>query len=520
MSDVDEAPKSKPAEDAQVDSDAVDYGESDDEDLKPPSGSDDEDSDDSSDSSVKRKNLPTIRPINHRKLQKERPRGAKEKPQTLSPHMDNTHVRLVKNLETSYDIFKYICETYEGASFHGDPYFIQHYLMEIKYEEGSDLAEFFLKLENAMQAASEATESKNDLRIWKGQRKYIPYADLKQSIEGKVRDIQAQECYTLSKGTPETSAIKNERALVTTGPPAQRSHDPHRGGVCTYCDRPRHNIRQCRGLQKDLRDGSVKAGTVLPANFAVKNTTTRDHPYRSSKNWKQGRNNGRGGNNHRDKNRGGSRDKHKHANRGEYCGREQGNNRPFESDDDADNESSHKVFRQGRRDVGLIAVATSVNPPVSLAAQANIQLDPTWTIDSGCTRHVTHESQWLKDIATSGGSITVGGNNQIPIEGIGRVELAVVDSKSNSKTLTLHGVLYAPLLQFNLLSVPAAVKQHYRFSFDRKQCVVQTDQCFKIKAMIASNTDLYQFQTQPAVTSTALVASGAKPFADSMILRL
>ncbi|KAG3124375.1 hypothetical protein PI124_g23379 [Phytophthora idaei] len=37
---------------------------------------------------------------------------------------------------------------------------------------------------------------------------------------------------------------------------------------------------------------------------------------------------------------------------------------------------------------------------------------------------------------------------------------------------------------------------------------------------MASNTDLYQFQARPAVTSTALVASGAKPFADSMILRL
>ncbi|KAG3075978.1 hypothetical protein PI125_g21634 [Phytophthora idaei] len=166
------------------------------------------------------------------------------------------------------------------------------------------------------------------------------------------------------------------------------------------------------------------------------------------------------------------------------------------------------MFHQGRRDVGLIAVATSINPPVSLAAKANIQLDPTWTIDSGCTRHVTHESQWFKDIATSGGSITVGGNNQIPIEGIGRVELAVVDFKDNSKTLTLHGVLYAPLLQFNLLSVPAAVKQHYRFSFDRKQCAVQTNQRFKIKATMASNTDLYQFQAQPAVTSTELVASG------------
>ncbi|KAG3086717.1 hypothetical protein PI124_g18146 [Phytophthora idaei] len=311
-------------------------------------------------------------------MRKERLRGAKEKPQPLSPRerrrleaktkaflmetMDNTHVRLVKNFETSYDIFKYICEKYEGASFHGDPYFIQHYWMEIKYEEGSDLTEFFLKLENAMKAASEATESvmtegqkslylfrsmpkswKNDLHIWKGQRKYIPYADLKQIIEGKVRDIQAQERYTLSKGAPETSATKNERALVTTGPPAQHSHEPHGGDVCTYCDRPRHNIRQCRGLQKDLRDGRVKAGTVLPANFAVKNTTTRNHPYRSSKNWKQGHNNGRGGNNHRHKNRGGSGDKHKHATRGKYHGRELGNNRPFESDDDADNESSRKV---------------------------------------------------------------------------------------------------------------------------------------------------------------------------------
>ncbi|ETP28703.1 hypothetical protein F442_22020, partial [Phytophthora nicotianae P10297] len=37
MSDVDDSPKSNPAEDAQVDSDAVDYDESDD-DLKPPSG--------------------------------------------------------------------------------------------------------------------------------------------------------------------------------------------------------------------------------------------------------------------------------------------------------------------------------------------------------------------------------------------------------------------------------------------------------------------------------------------------
>ncbi|KAK1939969.1 hypothetical protein P3T76_008292 [Phytophthora citrophthora] len=251
MSDDDDPP-AKATKDAEVDSDAVDYEESDDE-LKPPSDSDD-DSGASSDGSIKRKDLPAVRPFNSCEASRTRKRPKKEKSQPLSQRerrrqeaflvktMDNMHVRLVKNLTTSYGIFNYIYQKYEGAAFHGDPYFIQHYLMEIKYEEGSDLTEFFLKLENAMKAASKATESvmtegqksiylfhsmpkswKNDLRIWKVQRKYIPYDDLKQSIEGKVRDLQAEERYTLAMGTPETPATKGERALVTTGPSASHA---------------------------------------------------------------------------------------------------------------------------------------------------------------------------------------------------------------------------------------------------------------------------------------------------------
>lgn len=57
---------------------------------------------------------------------------------------------------------------------------------------------------------------------------------------------------------------------------------------------------------------------------------------------------------------------------------------------------------------------------------------------------MTHEAQWLPNISTSGGSIIVGGKNQIPIEGIGLVELEVIDPKGNMKKLMLHGVLYAP----------------------------------------------------------------------------
>ncbi|POM62859.1 reverse transcriptase [Phytophthora palmivora] len=167
--------------------------------------------------------------------------------------MDNTHVRLVRNLTTSYEIFTIICTTYEGAAFHGDPNFIQHYLMEIQYKEGSNLTEFFLKLENATKASEEAIESswKNDLRIWKGQRKYIPSEVLKQSIEGK-----------------------SKRALVAAAPATKvPSHDS--GNVRSYGERPRHNIRQCRGLQKDVLDGRVKAETVLLANVMFKGGSTQ-----------------------------------------------------------------------------------------------------------------------------------------------------------------------------------------------------------------------------------------------------
>ncbi|POM64151.1 Hypothetical protein PHPALM_20358 [Phytophthora palmivora] len=293
MSDVDVDSKSaKPADidsDA-VDSDAVDYEESDDA----PSDSD-EDSGDKSDTSIKRKDLPEIRPFNHLQVSQERKRMPKVKSQPLNQRerrlqevktkvflmktMDNTHVRLVKILNTSYEIFTFICEKYEGAAFHGDPYFIQHYLMEIKNKAGSDL---FLKLENAMKAASEAIESvmtagqksiyffhsmpkswKDDLRIWKGGRKYIPYEDLKQSIEGKGRDIQAQERYTLSKGTRESTATKNERDLMANGPPAPRTEYNNNLGCAA-------------------------------SNFAFKGNSKRDRPYRNAKNRYRGHN---GGNN-------------------------------------------------------------------------------------------------------------------------------------------------------------------------------------------------------------------------------
>ncbi|KAE8982170.1 hypothetical protein PR002_g23604 [Phytophthora rubi] len=512
MSDVEEEPTPKPA--IEQDSPEVDYDDSDEE-LKPPSDSGSEDSGEGANSTSRRQDLPQIRPFNQRDTKRDvkalKPKAlnarklrrleAKTKA-FLIKTMDNTHVRLVKDLETSFEIFQAICEKYEGVSSHGDPYFIQGYLMKIKYEEGSDLTDFFIKLEQAMDAASSATESvmtdgqkslylfhampetwKHDLNVWKGRRKYIPYSELKLSIESKVREIQAQQCYTMTQGTPENNATKAEKALAAS---AETALSAQADTTCSYCSRPRHTICLCRTLQRDLREGNVKAGTILPANFAFRGgDNKREHPYRN----KQG-------------GRGRSHNKGTNGNGNGYRGhQERGNSRKDRPSDD-----NRKKFTQERRETGMIAVTVNTSMPISLAAQATVSPEPSWTIDSGCTRHVTHEAQWFTTMAATSGSITVGGKNTIPIEGTGQVEMEVTDSKGEKKTLILHDVLFAPQLKFSLFSVPAAVKHDFRFSFDRKKCAVQTDARFKIKAMMASHADLYQFQATPAVKAKVLIA--------------
>ncbi|POM62964.1 hypothetical protein PHPALM_27812 [Phytophthora palmivora] len=389
MSDVDV--DSKSAKPANVHSAAVDYEESGDE-LKPPSGSD-EDSGDESDTSIKRKDLPEIRLFNRRQMSQERKRVPKVNPQPLNKRerrrqeaktkallmktMDNTHVRLVKNLNTSYEIFTFICEKYEGAAFHDDPYFIQHDLMEIKSEEGSDLTELFLKLENAMKAASEATESV----MAEGQKSIYLFHPMPKSWKDDLRIWKAQKRYTLSKGTLESTATKNERALMARGSQAPRTE--YDNNVFSYCNRPRHNIRYCRGLQKALRGGHVKAGTVLPANFAFKGNTKREHPYRNTKNRNRGHNSGNNNDKKEKRNNDGGRSG-RNDNRDKSRGYDQRKKRGWASDGDVSDSSDNrrKVYRHERHETGLVAVATSINPPLSLTAQVNVEMDTTWTIDS------------------------------------------------------------------------------------------------------------------------------------------
>ncbi|GMF13698.1 unnamed protein product [Phytophthora lilii] len=73
--------------------------------------------------------------------------------------IDDQHVLMVKDKTTAFDIFQTLCDKYEGAAIHGDPYYIQSYLMTLKYEEDMDLTAFFFQMESAMESSAEATNN-------------------------------------------------------------------------------------------------------------------------------------------------------------------------------------------------------------------------------------------------------------------------------------------------------------------------------------------------------------------------
>uniref|UniRef100_H3GXI1 Retrovirus-related Pol polyprotein from transposon TNT 1-94-like beta-barrel domain-containing protein n=1 Tax=Phytophthora ramorum TaxID=164328 RepID=H3GXI1_PHYRM len=416
--------------------------------------------------------------------------------------IDDQHVLMVKDKTTAYEIFQTLCSKYEGAAIHGDPYYIQSYLMALKYEEGSDLMAFIIDLEESMKAAAEATN------IWKGSRKFIPYEDLKRHIETKVQNELARNRYVLRQGTPESKETRAERALRATAPipmpadlqiPAKMETALVASLKCTYCQRDNHDTVDCYILQRHLRDGQIKAGTVLPANFKLKapQGTQSHHPYKGNYKGNRGNNSwtnyhGRGNNNRAPNGK-------RQDRRGNHSRNNQGKQNEFHGRRNQDAHGSDN------NEYGIIAITTLDCSPktveVSLTAHVGHH-DPSWTIDSGCTRHVTSNREWFVTLKpTAGKSITVGGNHQIPIAGTGDVKLSIKDTKGRDRVITLINVLYAPDLKFNLLSVRQAVETDYKINFpNAKKCVLFYDRGTKFEAKTGNGTRLYQFEARPVNT--------------------
>ncbi|POM69494.1 Hypothetical protein PHPALM_14212 [Phytophthora palmivora] len=72
--------------------------------------------------------------------------------------IDDAHVLLVEGCASAYSMCQTLRDRYEGSTAHGDPYYINYFLMTIKYEEGTNLMAFFLTFERALKVTAQATD--------------------------------------------------------------------------------------------------------------------------------------------------------------------------------------------------------------------------------------------------------------------------------------------------------------------------------------------------------------------------
>ncbi|KAF4137870.1 hypothetical protein GN958_ATG12823, partial [Phytophthora infestans] len=283
--------------------------------------------------------------------------------------MDDAHVLLVEGYTSAYAIDQKWRDRYEASSVHGDPYYINHYLMTIN-------------------------SWKPDLAIWKGSKKFIPYTDLKATANNIER--------------PESRVTYNETALKTVhNVPDGRDDPAPPANVCTYCQRPNHAIRDCR-----------RAAEALAHSYCERSDDRQrpsGRPDQGSQPWKAP----------------------------EMYDR---------FDNPVNYQDLQRNYNSRGREVGLITYATILMPDVGLSATPSDPHDPTWTVDSGCTRHAAYQESWFKEIRQYDGAIMVGGKQQLPIRGIGDIILEVVDSEGTTRQLEFCDVLFVPDMKLNLLS--------------------------------------------------------------------
>ncbi|TYZ58144.1 hypothetical protein PybrP1_009847 [[Pythium] brassicae (nom. inval.)] len=369
--------------------------------------------------------------------------------------IDHIHVLIVKDATSAFGIFKTLCSRYEDTFARRDPHYIQYFLMEIRYEEGSDATWFFLELEQAMKAT----------------------ADAKNSV---MNDEQkAIYLYHFIPSTPESRETSAEKALAETTSSATK---PKRS--CTYCHRNNHDAKDCRTLQRHLFNGTVKPGTVIPAGFKVEPLPNRP-------------NNHSGNNN----------DKGKRFQPYAKTTRERSND--FKKPNDGGDDNA--IFdKNGNRLDPKVLIQLSKQIEDAKRVDNGKYFQTRQSDFSILAVAAREEREWFGSMAPGGSVITVSGQRKIPIEGIDCAVLHVTSTMEVPTDIVLDGVLLAPELHYNLFSVAQGIKDDFKVLFDKSgKCSLWYQNRAKIVANTTPATGIYQFEANAKLaTATTLAATG------------
>jgi hypothetical protein len=135
-----------------------------------------------------------------------------------------------------------------------------------------------------------------------------------------------------------------------------------------------------------------------------------------------------------------------------------------------------------------------------------------WVLDSGATRHITFELEYLVNVreAPKDMFITCANGRKEKVCAIGDAVLSGLQGISSEfDSVTLHDVLYVPGGNVNLLSVLAATCKGLSFQFGRESCVLRWGN--KVVGKVNCTNGAYSLRSKAGAAAgrVAKTASGA-----------
>ena len=123
-----------------------------------------------------------------------------------------------------------------------------------------------------------------------------------------------------------------------------------------------------------------------------------------------------------------------------------------------------------------------------------------WVLDSGASRHITYDRDCLVNVreAPHDMFITCANGNKERVHALGDVVLSKLQGL-NVDHVTLKDVLYVPLAEYNLLSIPTTVKRGYNFHFDSETCVIREGST--VIAKIARHNGVYSLRSEATASA-------------------
>ncbi|EPS69339.1 hypothetical protein M569_05427, partial [Genlisea aurea] len=91
-----------------------------------------------------------------------------------------------------------------------------------------------------------------------------------------------------------------------------------------------------------------------------------------------------------------------------------------------------------------------------------------WIIDSGCSNHMTYDSQNFSTLDRSYVAfVKVGDGRSLKVQGIGTVTI-----ESDNGSVAINDVLFVPSLTVNLLSVGQLMERGFQVNFMKTKCEI------------------------------------------------